>query len=329
MTKRKFGNTSELIAPIGLGCMGMSGIYGQADDNSSIDTLNRALEIGCNFWDTADAYGAEGHNEKLIGKALKGKRDKVFLSTKFGLRRLPNMPAPTIDGSPAYIKTAVENSLKRLDTDYIDLYFQHRVDQTIPVEETVGAMADLVKEGKVKYIGLSEASANTIRRAVKVHPINALQTEYSLWTLDIENEILQTCKDLDIAVVAYSPIGRGFLSGSIKKLNELEDNDWRKSTPRMQENNFKDNLLLVKEIEQLAKEKNCTSSQLALAWLLHQGENIFPIPGTKRIKYLEENFAANKISLTAEELKKIRLILNSSTISGARYPEQFMDALNR
>jgi aryl-alcohol dehydrogenase-like predicted oxidoreductase len=328
MNKRKLGFTDEYISSIGLGCMGMSGIYGASNDDDAIKTLHKAIELGCNFWDTADAYGADGHNEKLIGKSLKGKREKVFLSTKFGLKRLPNMPSPTIDGSPEYIRTAVEKSLQNLGTDYIDLYFQHRVDKTIPIEETIGAMAELVKEGKIKYIGICEASAQTLQKAVKVHQIAALQTEYSVWTLDIEKEILPVCRELQIGIVAYSPIGRGFLSGNINKIGDLEDTDWRKITPRMQVENFETNLQLVKKIQELANEKKCTASQLALAWLLHQGEDIIPIPGTKRIKYLEENCNATLISLSKNDLEQLGVIISSNRILGSRYPEQLMGALN-
>ncbi len=238
------------------------------------------------------------------------------------------MPSPAIDGSPEYIKIAVEKSLQNLGADYIDLYFQHRVDKTIPIEETIGAMADLVKEGKIKYIGICEASAQTLQKAVKVHPIAALQTEYSLWTLDIEKEILPICRELQIGLVAYSPIGRGFLSGNINKIADLEDTDWRKITPRMQEENFEINHKLVQKITQLAKEKNCTASQLALAWLLHRGEDIIPIPGTKKIKYLEENCNATLINFSSNDLEQIKTIISSIKILGTRYPEQLMQALN-
>jgi aryl-alcohol dehydrogenase-like predicted oxidoreductase len=327
MKKRKLGYTDEYVSPVGLGCMGMSGIYGPADDESGLKTLHRALELGCNFWDTADVYGL-GHNEELVGKALKGKRDEVFLCTKFALTALSNQPGLSINGRPEYVRTAIDKSLQRLGVDHVDLYYQHRVDKTVPIEETVGAMAELVQAGKVRYLGLSEASSETLRRAVKVHPIAALQSEYSLWSLDVEDEILATIRELGIGLVAYSPVGRGFLTGAIKSPEDLPENDWRRSSPRFQGENFYKNLALVDKVKEIADAKGCTASQLALAWLLHQGDDIIPIPGTKRIGFLEENVKAADVQLSAAELQQLRDLMPRDEVAGARYPERGMATVN-
>ena len=317
-------NASEL----GLGCMGMSEFYGARNDEESIKVLHHAIDLGVTFWDTADMYGPF-HNEELVGKALKGNRNKVTLATKFGIvRDLTNPEKRGVNGKPEYVQSSCEASLKRLNTDVIDLYYLHRRDLNTPIEETVGAMAKLIEQGKIKSIGLSEVSATTLRKAHATYPITALQTEYSLWTRDPENEILQTCKELRIAFVAYSPLGRGFLSGQVKKYEDFEATDYRRFSPRFQGENFDRNLLLVKKIEELASAKNCTPSQLALAWVMAQGENIFPIPGTKRIKYLEENVGALNVHLSIDELKTINDLFPPDAVSGTRYPESMMGSLN-
>jgi len=329
MKTKKLGSQGLTASAIGLGCMGMSEFYGVHDDAESIKTLHHALDIGVNFWDTADMYGPYT-NEELVGKALKGNRDKVTLATKFGIVRDPSNPqARGFNGSPAYVKSACESSLKRLQTESIDLYYLHRVDASTPIEETAAAMAALVKEGKIKGIGFSEISSATLRRAHAVHPVSAVQTEYSLWTRDPEDGILETCAELGIAFVAYSPLGRGFLTGQIKKESDFEEGDYRRLSPRFQGINFQKNLDLVTALEKMALKKSCTLSQLALAWVLAQGEHVFPIPGTKRIKYLDENVGALNVSLTKEELANIDAIFPKDAAAGPRYPEQMMGSVNR
>jgi len=331
MKTRKLGTTGIDISAIGLGCMSMSPVYGPTDDAGSIATIHRALELGINFLDTADIYGAGG-NEELVGRAIRGRRDQVVLATKFGnviKGSWADAKGYSIDGTPGYVKRAVETSLRRLGVETIDLYYQHRVDPQTPIEETVGAMGQLVKEGKIRYLGLSEAGPETIRRAHAVHPIAALQTEYSLWTRDPEDELLGLTEDLGITFVAYSPLGRGFLTGSIKSPEDLAPDDWRRSNPRFQGENFQKNLELVEELEVLAANKGTTPAQLALAWLLTRGKNVVPIPGSRRIERLEENAAAADIELTENDLHRLELIAPVGAAVGARYPEPMMAALNR
>jgi aryl-alcohol dehydrogenase-like predicted oxidoreductase len=330
MKTRKLGNTGIDIPAIGLGCMGMSSVYGAADDATSISVIHRALELGINFLDTADIYGTGG-NEQLVGRAIRAKRDQVVLATKFGnviKGSWADGKGYGIDGSPAYVKFAAEASLRRLGVETIDLYYQHRVDPRTPIEETVGAMAELVEEGKVRYLGLSEAAPETIRRAHAVHPIAALQTEYSLWTRDPEHELLWLTRELGITFVAYSPLGRGFLTGALKSPDDLAPDDWRRLNPRFQGDNFQKNLELVEELQAMTRDKGTTSAQLALAWLLTRGEHVVPIPGSRRIGRLEENAAAADIELTDNELHRLELIAPVGAAAGERYPEPLMAALN-
>jgi len=328
MEIRNLGSQGLKASQLGLGCMGMSEFYGTTNDEESIKVIHRAIDQGVTFLDTADIYGPF-LNEELVGKAIKGKRHQVTLATKFGIIRDPKNPsARGINGKPDYIKSASEASLKRLQVDVIDLYYQHRVDPSTPIEETVGALSDLVKQGKIRGIGLSEASASTIRRAHKVHPITAVQSEYSLWSREPEEEVLATCKELGIAFVPYSPLGRGFLTGQIKKIEDFEETDYRRYSPRFQGENFQKNLDLVKKLEALAQKKGCTTSQLALAWVIAQGDYLFPIPGTKRIKYLDENIGALNVKFTAQELKEIDAIAPKDVAAGTRYPETMMKSLN-
>lgn len=329
MRQRLLVENGPLVSPMGLGCMGMSEFYGARDDAESTATIHWALELGITFLDTADIYGY-GDNEILVGKAIKGLREKTFLATKFGIVRSRTDPTVRgINGRPQYVRACCDASLKRLGVEVIDLYYQHRVDPSVSIEDTVGAMAELVKAGKVRYLGLSEASSETVRRAHKVHPIGALQTEYSLWTRDPEDEILPTTRELGIAFVAYSPLGRGFLTGQIKRFEDFAPDDYRRNSPRFQGENFQKNLDLVARVEAIAKEKKCTAGQLALAWLLRQGEDIVPIPGTKRRKYLEENAGALSISLTKGDLLRIDEAAPLGVAAGLRYPEHLMKSVGR
>lgn len=327
LPRRVLGRDGLTVSAIGLGCMGMSDFYGPSEESTNLAVLHHAIDIGVNFLDTADMYGV-GSNEALLGKILCERRDEIVLATKFGNVRAANGDYLGVNGHPDYVASACDASLQRLGIDCIDLYYQHRVDRTVPIEDTVGAMARLVEAGKVKYLGLSEASAPTIRRAAAVHPIAALQSEYSLWTRDMETEILPTCRELGIGFVAYSPLGRGFLTGTIANADTLADNDWRRQNPRFQGDNATSNSTLVEAVAAIAQARGCTPAQLALAWLLGQGDDIVPIPGTRRITRLDENAGAAAIVLTADEIASIDAVLASHDVAGTRYPAMSMGSLN-
>lgn len=330
MRTRELGRSGLKVGEVGLGCMGMSDFYDPSamDEAESIRVIHRSIEAGGNFLDTADMYGV-GRNETLIAKAIKDRRDRVIIATKFANVRSATGEFLGVRGDPTYVKECCDASLKRLGVDVIDLYYQHRVDPKVPIEDTVGAMAELVKAGKVRYLGLSEAAPQTIRRAAKVHPIAALQSEYSLWTREPEEEILATVRELGIGFVAYSPLGRGFLTGQIKTIDDLAPDDWRRNMPRFQGENFQKNLDLAKRVQDIARSKGCTAGQLAIAWVMSRGNDIVPIPGTKKLKYLEENMGAADVNLTAEELKQIDAAFPMGSASGLRYAERAMAAVNR
>jgi aryl-alcohol dehydrogenase-like predicted oxidoreductase len=325
--RRTLGRQGLEVSAIGLGCMGMSDFYGPADHATNLATLNRSIDIGVNFLDTADMYGV-GRNEVLLAEVLKKRRGEVVLATKFGNVRAPDGKILGIDGTPEYVASACDASLKRLGVDVIDLYYQHRVDPKVPIEDTVGAMARLVQAGKVRFLGLSEASAQTIRRAAKVHPIAALQSEYSLWSRDVEQDVLPACRELGVGFVAYSPLGRGFLTGAIKHIDDLSKDDWRRENPRFQQGSMESNLRLVAAVTDVAAGRRCTPAQLALAWLLHQGKDIVPIPGTRHVHRLEENAAATAVQLTKDELQRIDNVLAKNEVAGERYAQSGMAIIN-
>ena len=328
MKHRTLGKSGLKVSAMGLGCMGMSEFYGTRDDAESIATIHHALDQGLDFLDTADMYGM-GENEKLVGQALRGRREGVVLATKFGIQRDPTTGARQINGRPEYVRQACDASLKRLGVEVIDLYYQHRVDPNTPIEETVGAMAELVSAGKVRHLGLSEADATTIERACKVHPISALQSEYSLWTRDLEDGVLAVCRRLGVGLVAYSPLGRGFLTGQLRRFEDLAPDDYRRNSPRFQGENFEKNLELVRQVEALAERKGCTAGQVALAWVLSRGEDVVPIPGTKRKRYLDQNLGALEVTLTQGELEELERIAPRDVAAGARYPAATMGTIRR
>ena len=328
MQLRTLGTQGLRVSPMGLGCMGMSEFYGATDDTESTATIHQFLDRGFNFLDTADAYGPF-RNEELVGRAIMGRRDSVVLATKFGIQRSENPAERRINGKPEYVRAAAEASLQRLNVDHIDLYYLHRVDAETPIEDTVGAMAELVEAGKVRYLGLSEASPDTLRRAMKVHPISALQSEYSLWTREPEDGVLAACRELGIGFVAYSPLGRGFLTGQLRKFEDFGEDDYRRFSPRFQGENFQKNLDLVDKVAELAKAKGCTAAQLALAWVLAQGDDIVPIPGTKRRTTLEQNLDALKLELTKAEFAQLEVLLPKGAAAGMRYPEAMMKLVGR
>ncbi|HXW21341.1 MAG TPA: aldo/keto reductase [Rhodomicrobium sp.] len=328
MEKRKLGGQGLEVSALGLGCMGMSFAYGGRDENESIATIHRALELGVTFFDTAEIYGPF-ENEILVGKALAGKRDRVVIATKFGFKTVDGKQRPGVDSRPEHVKEVCDASLKRLNTDRIDLFYQHRVDPNVPIEDTVGAMADLVKAGKVRFLGLSEASAKTVRRAHAAHPISALQSEYSLWERNVENEILPACRELGIGFVPYSPLGRGFLTGTAKRAEDYPRDDFRSRQPRFQGENFDRNMKIVEAVRAIAAEKGAKSGQIALAWLLAQGPDIVPIPGTKRRSYLEENVAAADLQLSQTDLERLEAAAPRGAASGGRYQEAMLSLLDR
>lgn len=328
MDFRELGRNGPTVSALGLGCMAMSEFYGLHDDEQSINTIRRALDLGLNFVDTADVYG-RGHNEELVGRAIRGRRNRVILATKFGIVRNEDPQARGVNGHPKYIKSCCDASLKRLAVDTIDVYYQQRVDPQVPIEETIGGMAELVQAGKVRFLGMSEAAPETLRRAAAVHPITALQSEYSLWTRDPEQEVLNTCRQLGVGFVAYSPLGRGFLAGQVRRVDDLAENDWRRFSPRFERENLSRNLALVEQMEQFAAKKGCTPAQLALAWLLARGEDIVPIPGTRRVQRLEENLRALEVELTPEDMQRLDALFPPGAAVGTRYPEPMMALVNR